>query len=106
MKQVFRPFHALCQFIIAPSHLARYERFMFETTPQQNIAGPKPSPQAGMSTLPVPSILEFQDYRKFLASWLECRKRMQSEYSGAMFAKKAGLASHTLLGMVIRGQRN
>jgi uncharacterized protein (TIGR02147 family) len=46
------------------------------------------------------------NYREYLAQWFACRKRLQSQYSGAIFAKKAGLNSHTLLGMVIRGDRN
>lgn len=53
-----------------------------------------------------PSVFDFKNYREYLAAWFEWRKEVQSNYSGALFAKKAGLASHTLLGMVIRGQRN
>ncbi len=52
------------------------------------------------------SVFEFKDYRKFLAAWLEWKKKTNTQYSGSLFAKKAGLSSHTLLGMVIRGERN
>ena len=53
-----------------------------------------------------PEIYAYQDFRKFLKDWLGWRKNLQPSYSGALFAKKAGFHSHTLLGMVIRGERN
>ena len=53
-----------------------------------------------------PSVLNYLDYREFLQTWFRWKKTQNSRYSGALFAKKAGLNSHTLLGMVIRGQRN
>ncbi|MEK6705272.1 MAG: TIGR02147 family protein [Bdellovibrionota bacterium] len=54
----------------------------------------------------MPELFCFQDYRKFLKEWFEYKKRVQPGYSGALFARQAGLSSHTLLGMVIRGERN
>lgn len=53
-----------------------------------------------------PRVYDYRDYRKFLSEWLAWKKATQTSYSGTVFAKKAGLASHTLLGMVIRGERN
>ncbi len=53
-----------------------------------------------------PELLGSLSYREYLAKWFACRKKLQPHYSGALFAKKAGLSSHTLLGMVIRGDRN
>jgi uncharacterized protein (TIGR02147 family) len=53
-----------------------------------------------------PDVFGYQDFRVFLADWLQWKKNLQPHYSGALFAKKAGFNSHTLLGMVIRGQRN
>lgn len=69
-----------------------------ETTP---VAMPK-GHQPGV----IPSVFQYKNYRKFLADWLAFKKKVQPSYSGAVFARKAGLASHTLLGMVIRGERN
>lgn len=54
--------------------------------------------------LVLPRVFEYRDYRSYLKDWFLARKA--KGYSGAMFAKRAGLASHTLLGMIIRGERN
>jgi uncharacterized protein (TIGR02147 family) len=53
-----------------------------------------------------PNLFEFQDFRLFLRHWFQWKKKIQPHYSGAVFAKKAGLNSHTILGMVTRGERN
>lgn len=53
-----------------------------------------------------PDVYAYRDYRRFLTDWFAWKKSVQPHYSGALFAKKAGFNSHTLLGMVIRGQRN
>ena len=53
-----------------------------------------------------PEVYAFQDFRAYLTAWFQWKKQVQPQYSGAIFAKKAGFNSHTLLGMVIRGQRN
>lgn len=57
------------------------------------------------STL-IPEVLTQLDYRSYLNQWFQAKKKLQPGFSGAMFAKKAGLQSHTILGMVIRGDRN
>ena len=54
----------------------------------------------------VPELFSYLDYRVYLSAWFQARKLFQPGYSGALFAKKAGLQSHTILGMVIRGDRN
>jgi uncharacterized protein (TIGR02147 family) len=54
----------------------------------------------------VPDLYSALNYREYLAQWFAARKKLQSGYSGALFAKKARISSHTLLGMVIRGERN
>ena len=51
-------------------------------------------------------IFSYLNYREYLAHWFQAKKTVQQGYSGAMFAKKAGIGSHTLLGMIIRGDRN
>jgi len=53
-----------------------------------------------------PDIFEFLDYREFLQKWFLWKKRVNPKYSGALFARKAGLNAHTFFGMVVRGQRN
>lgn len=49
---------------------------------------------------------DYTDFRKFLSAWFSQKKEKQPTYSGAVFARQAGLSAHTLLGMVIRGDRN
>lgn len=60
----------------------------------------------GAQQIKAPSLFSCLDYREFLSEWFSARKKLQPGYSGALFAKKAGIGSHTLLGMVIRGERN
>lgn len=59
-----------------------------------------------LTALEAPNVFLFDDYRLFLSQWFDWKKRVQRGYSGAVFAKSAGLSSHSLLGMVIRGNRN
>jgi uncharacterized protein (TIGR02147 family) len=54
----------------------------------------------------MPSVFDYQDYRAFLKDWLFWKKQVQPGYSATIFARKAGIKAHTLLGMVIRGERN
>lgn len=71
------------------------------------LAGELPKVAAPVSLAPVsPDVYAFQDFRAYLSTWFQWKKQVQPHYSGAIFAKKAGFNSHTLLGMVIRGQRN
>ena len=76
-----------------------------------------PSPSVGVSEaheasggatspLGAPHIFDYRDFRSFLKDWFGWKKQVSRGYSGATFARKAGLQSHTLLGMVIRGERN
>src|ERR1035437_8730833 len=51
-------------------------------------------------------IFSYLNYREFLAHWFQAKKEVQQGYSGSLFAKKAGIGSPTLLGMIIRGDRN
>jgi uncharacterized protein (TIGR02147 family) len=73
----------------------------------------KSNPPRTMSTESVPSdggampsVFDFKDYRVFLQSWLSWKKSRTKNYSATLFAMKAGLKSHSLLGMVLRGERN
>lgn len=54
----------------------------------------------------LPQVFHYKDYRKFLADWLTEKKKLVRGFSGQLFARKAGIASGTLLGMVTRGHRN
>jgi uncharacterized protein (TIGR02147 family) len=74
----------------------------FEVQTQGSPADRREPPTA----LQPPELLGALNYREYLARWFASRKRLQPQYSGAIFAKKAGINSHTLLGMVIRGDRN
>lgn len=56
--------------------------------------------------IPAPDVFSFMDYREFLREWFKWKKQVVPHYSGTMFANKAGINSHNLLGMVIRGERN
>jgi len=70
-------------------------------------AGPSGAPLSPVALAPLsPEVADFQDYRAYLTAWFQWKKQVQPHFSGAVFAKKAGFNSHTLLGMVIRGQRN
>lgn len=53
-----------------------------------------------------PNVFSYQDYRQFLEDWYTFKKSENPSYSGALFAKKADVKSHSLLGMVMRGKRN
>ncbi len=54
----------------------------------------------------LPDIFQYQDYREFLRDWFKVKKKQESSYSGAIFAKHGGFNSHTLLKMVIDKKRN
>jgi len=53
-----------------------------------------------------PRIADYNNYRTYLSDWFAWKKGRNPAYSGATFARQAGLGAHTLLGMAIRGQRN
>src|SRR4051812_9246405 len=53
-----------------------------------------------------PKVYDYSNFRLFLGDWLSWKKGVSPSYSGSIFARKAGLQSHTLFGMVVRGKRN
>lgn len=65
-----------------------------------------PPSHAHGTTSSTPSVYDYENYREYLKDWFRFRKDRQPTFSGALFAKRAGLQSHSLLGMVIRGDRN
>lgn len=52
------------------------------------------------------SILDYDDYRKFLSDFYENKRKKVSGYSFRSFSKKAGLSTPNYLQKVIQGQRN
>jgi len=58
------------------------------------------------SPLCSPEIFSYRDYRRYLKDWISWKRQVQPGFSGSVFSKKAGLHSHSLLGMVIRKERN
>jgi uncharacterized protein (TIGR02147 family) len=70
-----------------------------------SLVSPEVKPAEG-TLVASPSVFDFRDYRPYLGQWLQWKKQENPQYSGAIFAKKAGLKAHSLLGMVIRGERN
>ena len=62
--------------------------------------------KGGEADTTLAGIFEYLDYREYLQAWWLHKKKLQPSFSGALFAKKAGLQSHSLFGMVMRGERN
>ncbi len=58
------------------------------------------------SSLLAPSVYAYKNYREYLAAWTLWKKQSTARFSGAVFARRAGIQSHTLLGMIIKGKRN
>jgi uncharacterized protein (TIGR02147 family) len=75
---------------------------MLNLDASQAAASPGPALAAASEA---PSIFNYQNYRLFLTDWMKWKKSVQPSYSGAVFAKQAGVSAHTLLGMVCRGER-
>lgn len=82
---------------------------MSDVIPQTTVSPPAHSSETSTraSALGVgPSVFDYRDYRVFLNDWFLWKKQIQPHFSGSVFARKAGLASQTLLRMVTRGERN
>src|SRR4051812_43188688 len=77
-----------------------------ETSTPKSTKAPARAAAPPSATTQAPIVFDYKDYRVFLSDWFRFRKTLQPQYSGALFAKKAGLNSHTILGMVMRGERN
>lgn len=54
----------------------------------------------------VPLIYEYQDYRSFLASILQSRKKQRRQFSINAWARRLNLNSSSTLIMILKGQRN
>jgi len=73
----------------------------------ENVIGSAPeAPSKPLPSPKLPIVFDYLDYRKFLADWLSFKKAVQPHYSSTIFSRKAGINSHSLLGMVIRAERN
>ena len=51
-------------------------------------------------------IFEYHDYRKFLNTYLEDKKKKNASYSIRQLCRSAGIKSSGFLSMVLRGQKN
>lgn len=60
----------------------------------------------GQPIMITPEIYRYRNYREYLQDWFEKKRQTQKGFSGSVFAKRAGLQSHNLLPLVIRGKRN
>jgi uncharacterized protein (TIGR02147 family) len=74
--------------------------------PASPAAGKTSSVRSGTPASTIPSVFDYLDYREFLEGWFRFKKAVQPGYSAAVFSKKAGIGSHSFMGMVIRGERN
>lgn len=64
------------------------------------------SPTSMPGPIPLPSVFDFLDFRKFLADWFAAKKSVNPKFSHRMFARLAGQKSPSLLHHVIAGDRN
>jgi len=69
---------------------------------------PPTEPAASLSDAarPLPDILDYTDYRKFLADHYRARKAVDPSFSLRVLARDAGFPSHGLLKYLMDGQRN
>lgn len=54
----------------------------------------------------LPSVLDYLDYRRFLADWFESKKAANPRYSHRAFVARTGQRSPSLLSDVLAGRRN
>jgi uncharacterized protein (TIGR02147 family) len=59
-----------------------------------------------MESIVMPSVFEYDNYRQFLNDYYSARKKLDSSYSYARFAKDAGIASPNYLKLVMDGERS
>lgn len=66
----------------------------------------KPGMEIGAETPKGPDVLNYTNYRQFLADWLHARKAVDAAFSLRQFAREARFSGHTLLKYVMDGKRN
>jgi uncharacterized protein (TIGR02147 family) len=54
----------------------------------------------------LPSVMDYLSYRVFLERWIVQKKKQSPHFSHRLFAKKAGYKNPSLLGLIIKGERN
>ena len=55
---------------------------------------------------PIPNVINFLDYRLFLKAWVEAKQESSPSFSHRNFARRAGYKNPSLLGLIIKGDRN
>ena len=53
-----------------------------------------------------PEVADYVDYRAFLSVWFRAKKEQNPRYSHRLFARQAGYTNPSLLGLIIKGERN
>lgn len=54
----------------------------------------------------LPEVADYVDYRAFLSVWFRAKKEQNPRYSHRLFARQAGYTNPSLLGLIIKGERN
>jgi len=65
-----------------------------------------PPPDSLHSAGVLPEVAEYVDYRAFLSAWFAAKKEQNPRYSHRLFARQAGYTNPSLLGLIIKGERN
>lgn len=55
--------------------------------------------------MPAPDVLDFADYRKYLAAWFEAKKKENPRLSHRWFASELGTANPSVLANIVAGRR-
>src|SRR5262245_59046688 len=63
-------------------------------------------PRGAAGDVPAPQIYHYLDYRAFLRDYYRYRKARNARFSFRRLARDAGLNSHSLIKMVMTGDRN
>jgi uncharacterized protein (TIGR02147 family) len=62
--------------------------------------------EIGQEPAKAPDVLDYTDYRAYLADWFQARKAADPAFSLRRFAREARFSGHTLLKYVMDGKRN
>ena len=66
----------------------------------------RPPPDSTRSPGILPEVADYVDYRAFLSVWFRAKKEQNPRYSHRLFARQAGYTNPSLLGLIIKGERN
>lgn len=54
----------------------------------------------------LPNVFDHLDYRRYLGEWMKAKQAINPKYSHRVFARRAGYKNPSLLGLIVKGQRN